>query len=98
MGKKWYVVFKGTTPSIYNDWEVAQVQVHGVEGNCYKGYSSKAKAMNAWLKFCEQNIGGEHDGAEDVGVQAEEEGVHVQTDEDNIGNVHHDDDVVHVHP
>lgn len=47
-GKKYYVVFKGRNPGVYDDWGDAQEQIEGFEGARFKGYSSSAEATAAF--------------------------------------------------
>lgn len=43
-GKKFYVVFKGKNPGVYDDWGDALEQITGYDGARYKGYGSAAEA------------------------------------------------------
>lgn len=45
---KFYVVWRGRQPGIYERWDEAKVQVEGVEGARYKSYESKAEATEAY--------------------------------------------------
>lgn len=45
---KFYVVFKGRNPGVYDDWTDALEQVRGFKGAVYKGYSSSAEAAYAY--------------------------------------------------
>lgn len=47
-GKKYYVVFKGRNPGVYDDWEDAREQIENFDGARYKGYSSAAEAAEAF--------------------------------------------------
>lgn len=47
-GKKYYVVFKGRNPGVYDDWGDALEQVQGYEGAVYKGFSSSTEATAAY--------------------------------------------------
>ena len=42
--KKWYVVFKGKVPGVYDEWEHCSEQVTKFSGNRYKGYKSREEA------------------------------------------------------
>ena len=44
MPKKWYVVFEGTVPGVYEEWDDCVKQVNGFKGNFYKGYKTKEEA------------------------------------------------------
>jgi ribonuclease HI len=46
--QKYYVVWKGLTPGVYNDWETCKFQVNGVEGAIYKSFKTKAEAEEAY--------------------------------------------------
>ena len=48
MTKKWYVVYKGKVPGVYEHWEDCLKQVNGFEGNNYKGYKTKEEAEARW--------------------------------------------------
>ncbi len=49
-GKKFYVVFKGKNPGVYDDWGDALEQITGYDGARYKGYGSAAEAADAFRK------------------------------------------------
>ena len=44
MGKKWYVVFEGKAPGVYEQWEHVQKQVNMVPGNSHKSFKTKEEA------------------------------------------------------
>jgi len=44
---KFYVVWKGKTPGIYNTWNDCQKQVHGFEGALYKSFETEKAAITA---------------------------------------------------
>ncbi len=46
--QKYYVVWKGVNPGIYNDWETAKAQVDGIEGAKYKSFENKDLAIEAY--------------------------------------------------
>lgn len=48
--QKYYVVWRGNTPGIYNSWEECQRQVVGVAGAQYKSFESKEVAERAFLR------------------------------------------------
>jgi viroplasmin and RNaseH domain-containing protein len=48
---KWYTVFKGHCPGVYDSWPECAEQISGFEGNVYKGYKSRAEAETAFHKF-----------------------------------------------
>lgn len=49
-GKKFYVVFAGRNPGVYDDWNDAREQIEGFDGARYKGYGSAAEAAEAFRK------------------------------------------------
>lgn len=46
--KKFYVVWKGITPGIYDSWEWCKQQVEGFKGAAYKGFPTRAEAEAAY--------------------------------------------------
>lgn len=48
---KYYVVFKGHNPGIYEDWEETKLQVSGFPGASYKGYNTVEEATEAYRNF-----------------------------------------------
>lgn len=48
--KKYYVVFNGRNPGIYDDWGDAKEQIEGFEGARYKGFPSPAEAADAFRR------------------------------------------------
>ena len=56
-GKKYYVVWKGHNPGIYESWDECKKQVLGVEGAQYKSFSDKEDAELAYRGFYENYIG-----------------------------------------
>lgn len=44
MKQKYYVVWKGVTPGVYDSWEECRKQVDGFEGARYKSFATKAEA------------------------------------------------------
>lgn len=55
--KKFYVVFKGRNPGVYDDWGDAKEQIDNFEGAVYKGYSSAAEASEAYRKATRKSDG-----------------------------------------
>ena len=47
--KKWYVVYEGRVPGVYDEWEDCLKQVNKFKGNNYKGYKSKEEAEARYL-------------------------------------------------
>lgn len=50
MGRKFYVVFQGYQPGVYDNWEDAKAQVDGFHGAEYKSYDNCTAATNAFRK------------------------------------------------
>ena len=46
--KKYYVVWKGQNPGIYDSWTACQLQIKGYPGAAYKGYPDLASAKSAF--------------------------------------------------
>ena len=44
---KYYVVWKGYAPGVYDSWEECKQQIEGYQGAQYKSYNSKLSAVNA---------------------------------------------------
>ncbi|MED9996070.1 MAG: ribonuclease H family protein [Paludibacteraceae bacterium] len=44
---KFYTVWKGNTPGVYNTWKECEAQVKGVEGAQYKAFATRQEAENA---------------------------------------------------
>lgn len=49
-GNKWYVVFVGREPGIYDNWQVAKAQVDNFPDARYRGFTSKVEATIAYRK------------------------------------------------
>jgi len=47
--KKFYVVWKGIKPGIYDNWKECELQVKGVEGAVYKSFPDPEQARQALL-------------------------------------------------
>jgi len=48
MEKKYYVVFVGRMPGVYDNWEECRVHTEGCPGARFKSYKSIWLACNAW--------------------------------------------------
>ncbi|CAL2058150.1 ribonuclease H family protein [Tenacibaculum sp. 190524A05c] len=48
--KKYYVVWKGKKPGIYNSWDKCKEQINGFEGAQYKSFASESEAKLAFKK------------------------------------------------
>jgi len=51
--KKYYVVWEGISPGIYNTWAQCQLQVKGFPNARYKSYATKVKAEEAYSSVYE---------------------------------------------
>lgn len=47
-GRKWYVVWSGLEPGIYDSWEECKQQIEGVKGAQYKSFPAHSQAMRAY--------------------------------------------------
>jgi len=54
--KKWYVVWKGIKPGIYDNWDSAKAQITGFQGAAFKSFESPTQAEYAFLKGPESEI------------------------------------------
>ena len=48
---KFYVVFRGHNPGVYDDWDEVKVQTNGFPGAVFKGYDTSEEAAEAYRKF-----------------------------------------------
>ena len=46
--RKYYVVWQGVNPGIYNDWATCEEQVKGYTGAKYKAFETRAAAEEAY--------------------------------------------------
>ena len=46
--RKYYVVWKGVEPGIYDSWDESKKQVDGFSGALYKSFATKEEAVNAF--------------------------------------------------
>ena len=46
--KKFYVVWQGRTPGIYDSWQACSEQVQGAPGARFKSFHTEAEAQRAW--------------------------------------------------
>lgn len=53
---KFYVVWQGRVPGVYNSWDTCKKQVEGFEGAQYKGFPSEAEAHAALSTSYQQHI------------------------------------------
>lgn len=55
--KKYYVVWAGRNPGVYDDWDDAREQIEEFPGARYKGFSTSAEAAEAWRREAVQTDG-----------------------------------------
>ena len=55
--QKYYVVWKGANPGIYNNWTDCQLQIKGYEGALYKSFNFKEAATIAFNESPYKHIG-----------------------------------------
>lgn len=48
---KFYTVFKGRNPGVYDDWGDAQEQIEGYSNPVYKSFNTAAEASDAYRRF-----------------------------------------------
>jgi ribonuclease HI len=46
--EKYYVIWVGAAPGVYDSWDEARIQVEGYPGASYRGYKSKEEAVQAF--------------------------------------------------
>lgn len=47
MKKKFYTVWNGLTPGVYDSWEACKQEIHGVPNARYKSYATREEALDA---------------------------------------------------
>jgi len=55
-GKKYYVVWEGVTPGIYETWTQCQLQIAGYPNAKYKSFKTKEQARAAYNSTYDENI------------------------------------------
>lgn len=56
MGKKYYVVWEGREPGVYDNWEDCQEQIDGFPGAKYKSFPNKDTAVEAFRGDIAQHL------------------------------------------
>jgi len=56
-GGKWYVVWKGLRPGVYNNWSECKQQIDGFEGARYKSFETQEQAVEAYRSNPKNYIG-----------------------------------------
>ena len=54
--KKYYVVWKGITPGVYDNWNECKAQVDGQDGAKYKSFETEEEAAKAFEKGYEHYL------------------------------------------
>ncbi|MDR1814059.1 MAG: ribonuclease H family protein [Tannerella sp.] len=57
MKQKYYVVWKGVNPGVYDSWTDCQLQIKGFEGALYKSFGSRDEAIAASMDSPSLHIG-----------------------------------------
>ena len=47
---KYYVVWQGRAPGVYDSWDVCKRQIEGCKGALYKGFPDRSSAEAAFAK------------------------------------------------
>ena len=55
MARKWYAVYVGHVPGVYDEWPECQAQVSGFSDGSQKGFDSRAEAEASYLRFIAQH-------------------------------------------
>ena len=50
MTTKYYVVWKGRNPGVYDSWEECKAQTDGFPGATFKSFKTLFEAVNAWTE------------------------------------------------
>lgn len=56
MRKKFYVVWKGNIPGIYDNWDTCKEQINGYTGALYKSFTTKEEADAAFKESAHKHI------------------------------------------
>ena len=48
---KWYVVYSGRYPGVYNSWQACHEQVIPYKYSCYKGFNTREEAEDDYSKY-----------------------------------------------
>jgi ribonuclease HI len=54
MARKWYAVYVGHVPGVYDEWPECQAQVYRFPGGSQKGFDSRVEAEASYLRFIAQ--------------------------------------------
>ncbi len=78
---KFYVVWKGRKPGVYDNWDKAKAQTDGFDGPLFKSFDSKAAALSAYKDKPHQHIG---QGPKPAGKQGKLPGLVGDPNEDSL--------------
>ncbi|QJD81014.1 ribonuclease H1 domain-containing protein [Spirosoma rhododendri] len=78
---KFYVVWKGRKPGVYESWDEAKAQTDGFDGPLFKSFDSKSAALNAYKDKPHQHIG---QGPKPAGKQGKLPGLVGDPNEDSL--------------
>lgn len=78
---KFYVVWKGRKPGVYDSWDEAKAQTDGFDGPLFKSFDSKAVALSAYKDKPHQHIG---QGPKPTGKQGKLPGLVGDPNEDSL--------------
>jgi len=69
--KKYYVVWKGLKPGVYDNWKVCEAQIRGFEGAVYKSFPGPEEARRAfagnWKDYIKRRVSNPRVGNPKVG-------------------------------
>ena len=54
MAKKWYVVWAGHTPGVYDNWDECRAQTEGFNKARYKSFTTESDALRAYEDGAEE--------------------------------------------
>ena len=54
MARKWYAVYVGHVPGVYDEWPECHAQVYRFPGGSQKGFDSRMEAEASYLRFIAQ--------------------------------------------
>ena len=57
MERKWYAVYVGHVPGVYDEWPECQAQVSGFSDGSQKGFDSRAEAEASYLRMIHSKPG-----------------------------------------
>ncbi|WP_288428441.1 ribonuclease H family protein [uncultured Spirosoma sp.] len=78
---KFYVVWKGRKPGVYDSWDEAKAQTDGFDGPLFKSFDSKVAALSAYKDKPHQHIG---QGPKPAGKQGKLPGLVGDPNEDSL--------------